>query len=200
MLEVPGARYEFRAFALHFGSAEERLRQLGEGETLRESDEIYLVSAGNLDHNTKIRAGLMDIKVLVNRERGLEQWDARWKGAFPLSAEAIREHLFPALGVPLPELTQTAYHLDEFLDRVIRPQPDLLAVPVGKRRFGFRFQGCVAELAAVRVVKDQRIHTMAVEALDPDAVLAARTLLGLDGYENVSYPLAIQRIIGMEPG
>ncbi|HON67388.1 MAG TPA: ATPase, T2SS/T4P/T4SS family, partial [Phycisphaerae bacterium] len=46
--------------------------------------------------------------------------------------EAIREHLFPALGVPLPELTQTAYHLDEFLDRVIRPQPDLLAVPVGK--------------------------------------------------------------------
>ena len=73
------ARYEFRAFANDFGIVEEAIHRCAQVAHYRESLEVYIVSAGNDENNTKVRGGLMDIKVLVNRYQGLEQWNPRMK-------------------------------------------------------------------------------------------------------------------------
>ena len=65
-------RFEFRTWARNFGKVEEKLYALSTCEKIRESNEIYIISAGNNENNTKIRDRLMDIKVLVQeKKRGL---------------------------------------------------------------------------------------------------------------------------------
>ena len=54
-------RFEFRAFAQSFGIVEEKMRAISPVEQIRESLEIYIMSAGNNENNTKIRNDLMDI-------------------------------------------------------------------------------------------------------------------------------------------
>ena len=66
-------RYEFRTFAQNFGIVETNMRKLSKCEMIRESSEIYIVSATNDENNTKIRDNKMDIKVLVEKNQGLEQ-------------------------------------------------------------------------------------------------------------------------------
>ncbi len=65
-------RFEFRAFAQDFGIVEEKIRQLSPVEKIRESLEVYIISAGNNENNTKIRDNKMDIKVFVQEKQGLE--------------------------------------------------------------------------------------------------------------------------------
>jgi hypothetical protein len=156
------------------------------------------MSAGNDENNTKIRGGLMDIKVLVNRDRGLEQWDPLMKGEFPLARRILREEVFPAFGAPLPDLKRDRYSFERYLDEIIRPHPDLAAVSVYKQRFGFDIDGCTAELANV-YINGALMRTLCLESTDPDLVLETRTRLHLDDYENVNYLLAIKRVIGMAP-
>lgn len=191
-------RFEFRAFARCFGIVEERLRSLARCEQIRESDEVYVMSAANNDNNTKIRDDKMDIKVLVRRDRGLEQWSPRMQGAFPMAAAAIRDQVFPAFGVVPPPLSRERYTLEEFLEGLVRPHRELVAVAVSKRRFAFTVNGCITEWAEVWV-NGAAIQTVAVESVDLEAILDARALLALEPYENVNYLLAIKRIIGMEP-
>ena len=67
-----------------FGEAEKRLAALTPSG-VQESDEVYLLSGAG--GNVKIRAALMDIKVLreVNAD-GLEQWTPVMKAGFPIGA------------------------------------------------------------------------------------------------------------------
>ena len=192
------ARYEFRAFAHDFGMVEETLRRLGTVERYRESREIYLVSAGNDENNTKVRGGLMDVKVLVQRSRGLEQWRPRMKGEFPLSRGTLRDELFPAFDVAAPELVREHYTLEQLLAEVVAPRPELAAVHVYKQRLGFELDGCTAELANV-YVNGALLRSTCLESLDADRVVEMRGRLHLGGYENVNYLLAIKRVIGMAP-
>lgn len=191
-------RFEFRAFAQSFGLVEEKMRALSPVEQIRESLEIYIVSAENSDNNTKIRDQLMDIKVLVQKKQGLEQWNPRMKGQFPMAAEVIGEQVFPAFGVPCPAFGRDSYTLRQFVEELVMPHPALVPVHVFKRRFGFTINGCIAELAEI-YINGARIMTASVESEDVDAVLKAKEMVGLAGYENVNYVLAIKRIIGMEP-
>ena len=82
-------RFEFRAWARSFGMVETRMRRLSQCHGIRESDEVYIVSAGNDQNNTKIRDAKMDIKELVQERDGLEQWNPRMKGEFPMAAEVL---------------------------------------------------------------------------------------------------------------
>jgi len=84
-------RFEFRTWAKNFGKVEEKLYALSKCEMIRESKEIYIISAGNSENNTKIRDKLMDIKVFVQEKKGLEQWDPLMKGEFPMSATMLKE-------------------------------------------------------------------------------------------------------------
>ena len=156
------------------------------------------MSAGNNENNTKIRDQLMDIKVLIKKEKGLEQWNPRMKGEFPIPAETIRDEVFPAFGVSLPELKQAEYTLEQYLEEIINPHPELSAARVFKRRFGFTVNGCITEIAEL-LINGASIKTVAVESEDTEAILQAKQMLGLQDYENVNYLLAIKRIIGMQP-
>ncbi len=191
-------RFEFRAFAQDFGIVEEKMRQLSPVEKIREGLEIYIMSAGNNENNTKIRDNLMDIKVFVTESKGLEQWNPRMKGQFPMSAEVIRNDVFPAFGVTIPELNREVYSLQQYIDEIIAPHPGLAAVNVFKRRFAFTINNCIAELADV-YINGARVKTANLESVDVEAILKAKTMVGLDAFENVNYLLAIKRVIGMEP-
>jgi hypothetical protein len=197
MGETP-SRYEFRVFAQDFGVVEEEIRRRAEVTRYRESREVYLMSAGNNENNTKVRGGLMDIKTRLQSDRGLEQWEPRMKAAFPLAQHVIRNEVFAAFGVVVPELKREAYSLKHYLDEVIEPHAQLAAVSVYKQRYGFDIHGCMAELATV-YINGAVIRTVCLEAGDPDLVLATRVRLHLDCYENVNYLLAIKRVVGMAP-
>jgi hypothetical protein len=191
-------RYEFRTFAQNFGMVETKMRKLSKCEMIRESPEIYIMSAGNNENNTKIRDIKMDIKVFVKKEKGLEQWNPRMKGEFPMTTEVIQNDVFPAFGVDMPEFKRDAYTLDQYLNEIIKPHPRLAAVDVFKRRFAFTINGCITEIAQL-LINGAAIQTVAVELEDVNAVRKAMEILGLSEYENVNYLLAIKRIIGMEP-
>jgi hypothetical protein len=53
------------------------MRRFSHCQGIRESDEVYIVSAGNHPDNIKIRDAKMDMKVLVEEWYGLEQWRPR---------------------------------------------------------------------------------------------------------------------------
>ena len=191
-------RYEFRAFAQSLGIVEENIRRLSPMTQYRESLEIYIMSAGNDENNTKIRNELMDIKVLVRRDQGLEQWNPRLKGEFPVTAQSIAEEIFTAFGVTTPSLQRDTYTLKQFLQEIIEPHPQLAAVNVFKQRYGYEIQGCTAEIAEV-YINGARIRSACLESEDKDAVLTAVENIALDKFDNVNYLLAIKRVIGMAP-
>jgi exopolyphosphatase/guanosine-5'-triphosphate,3'-diphosphate pyrophosphatase len=139
-------RWEWRSFGPRFGEAEKRLAALTPGG-VQESDEVYLLSGAG--GNVKIRAALMDIKVLrqVNAD-GLEQWTPVMKAGFPINAtDAAR--VFESLQLPIPSLSRKGYTLDEFVGTFAAPGGVMRAVNVHKRRTRYTVGGCMAELSDV---------------------------------------------------
>ena len=191
-------RFEFRTFANNFGLVETRMRTYSKCEQIRESSEIYIMSAANNENNTKIRDDLMDIKVFVKEENGFQQWNPRMKGSFPMEASKLKEEVFPAFGVEVPELTREVYTLDQYLDEIIKPHKDLVAVQVFKRRFAFTVNDTIAETARL-LINGAEIQTVCIESTELDDLAKAKDMLGLGDYENINYLMAIKRIIGMEP-
>jgi hypothetical protein len=191
-------RYEFRAFAQHFGLVEEKMRNLSKLEKFRESSEIYILSPRNSENNIKIRYETLDLKVFVREEKGLQQWVPRMRAEFPIKMEVIRDEIIAALKVVVPELTKSEYTLEQYFEEIIQPHPELAVARVIKRRFGYTINGCISEIAEL-LVNGAAIKTVAVESVDVEAVLKAKEMLGLQEYENVNYLLAIKRILGMEP-
>ena len=93
-------RYEFRAFAHSLAMVAETMRHLSPCQQIEQSSEAYLVSADMHDHNIKMRDGAVDIKRLVERHDGLEQWKPVVKQNFPLSSKFVAETLIPILARP----------------------------------------------------------------------------------------------------
>jgi hypothetical protein len=191
-------RYEFRAFAQNFGLAEEKMRRLSKLDKFRESSEIYILSNGNNENNVKIRYNTLDVKVFVEEEKGLQQWRPRMKADFPMRMDIIRDDVFPALGAAAPEFNRSEYTLEQFLEDILMPHPELVLARVIKRRFGYMITECISEIADL-LINGAAIKTMALESADIETVLKVKQKLGLHEYENVNYLLAIKRILGMEP-
>jgi hypothetical protein len=190
-------RYEFRAFGQNFGLAEEKMRKLSKLDKFRESSEIYILSPGNNENNVKIRYHTLDIKVWVKEEKGLQQWTPRMQAEFPMKMEVLRDDVFPALGTAVPEFNRAEYTLEQFVEDLMSPHPELVFARVFKRRFGYTINGCISEIAEL-LVNGAAIKTVALESADIAAVLKAKEMIGLQEYENVNYVLAIKRILGME--
>lgn len=191
-------RFEFRTFAQNFGIVINKIRKISPLDKIRESSEIYIMSAGNSENNTKVRDDLMDIKVFVTKDRGLEQWNPRMKGSFPMKAAVIRDEVFPAFGVTVPDFKREEYTLAQFIGEIIRPHKDLVPVSVFKRRYGFMVNNCITEYAEL-LINGAAIQTVAVESVSVEDILKAKEMLALNDYENINYLHAIKRIIGMEP-
>jgi len=191
-------RYEFRAFAQNFGMAEEKIRKLSKLDKFRESSEIYILSPDNNENNVKIRYHTLDIKVLIKEEKGLQQWCPRMKSDFPMRMDIIRDEVFTALGTAVPEFNRSEYTLEQFLDDIMMPHPELVLARVFKRRFGYTINECISEIAEL-LINGAAIKTMALESADIETVLKVKQMLGLHENENVNYLLAIKRILGMQP-
>jgi hypothetical protein len=197
-MEAVKPRFEFRTFAQDFGIVLTQMRKLSKCSGVRESGEIYIMSAGNNENNTKIRDDLMDIKVFIKEEKGLQQWNPRMKGAFPMKATMIRDEVFPAFGVEVPEFAREEYTQTQYIDEIITPHKDLSAARILKHRFAFTVNDCIVEHARI-LINGAALQTVAVESTDVEAILEAKKMLRLEEYENVNYLIAIKRVLGWEP-
>ncbi len=187
-------RWEWRTFGRRFGAAEARFAGLTPGG-VQESEELYLLS-GDGD-NVKVRADLMDIKVLreINAD-GLERWEPIMKAGFPLPAGEVASVL-AALRIEAPPLGRDAYTLEQFVEEVARPA-GVRPVPVRKRRVRYVVGGCTAEVSEV-TVDGIRTRTIAIEAEDAAAVAAAVGEVGLGDWLNTSYPKGLAATLAGAP-
>jgi exopolyphosphatase/guanosine-5'-triphosphate,3'-diphosphate pyrophosphatase len=187
-------RWEWRTFGDGFGDAERRVRGFTP-DKVRESAEIYILSAVSND-NTKIRDVLMDIKTLQQvNEDGLEQWKPVMKGSFPLPVEEILK-VFGAFRVAPQPLRRDAYTLEQFIGELVKVSRHLRAVDVRKKRTGYLINGCIAEVAEV-TAEGIATRTVAVEAEDPVQVITTVRQLGLDRFTNINYLRGLKNLVHM---
>ena len=188
-------RWEWRTFGERFGAAEERLAALTP-ERVQDSDELYVLALDS-DASLKVRAGLLDVKQLQRvDDDGLEQWMPVAKGEFPLGADEI-SRLEEALHAPVQVLARAAYTLDQFIDEVVGPSPELAAVAVRKHRTHHVVGGAMVELSELRT-DHGAARTIAVESEDPARVVATVRELGLEGRPNVSVPRELKTLAGFD--
>ncbi len=192
-------RFEFRSIGQCFCEAHKRMARLSvpvpEKVWERHSDEIYIVSRANDINNTKIRDGKMDIKTFVQSVDGLEQWNPLMKGEFPLAADVLRNEVFPAFMVEMPELTKASYTYDEFI-AMVEQHPDLAAVRVHKQRFGYMVNDTICEVGNV-LINGAKVVTINSESTEIEDIKKTIADVGLEGVENINYLQAIKRVIGM---
>lgn len=189
-------RFEFRIFGDGLQFIEERMRRLAPCEAIDESREIYILGAAATDHNLKIRHGHLESKTLVERDGDLERWRPTGRWAFPVAREVLQ-----GLSLVPPDMEDRSggqvVDLAGLLARV-RPRHGLFRANVHKRRFRFTIAGCAAERDELWV-NGAAIQSLALEAAEAGVVTALRGRLGLGDAENVSYPLALCRILGLCP-
>ena len=193
--EAAGPRYEFRVWAASLAAVRDRLEKLSGPQSAEQSRETYIVSDATNDTNTKIRAGAMDIKVLVRTNRNLEQWNPYLKADFPIDTALIAEKIFPVLHVDPPELRGQLFTAELFVETVVKPHPRLAAVELGKVRRRYVLGGCDAEFVEVEI-GGSVLQSVAVESTDPRAVLDAVGELAIGGYANTSYVRQIKSMLG----
>ncbi len=196
--EISKPRFEFRTFGQDFDDEAYLMSRLSvpvpEKVWDRQSDEIYIVSRANDENNTKIRDGKMDIKTFITEKQGLEQWNPRMKGEFPIAVDVLRDDVFPAFQVELPDLKKKTYSMAEFLE-LIAAHPDLQAVKVHKHRFGYMVNDTICEVAEV-LINGARVVTINSESTEIADILKTMELTELSGVENINYLQAIKRVIG----
>ena len=190
-------RYEFRIFGNNLDKYIEKIEELSQKEMTREMDSVYLLTPWKRKNNVKIREGVMDIKLLEQEHLGLQQWNPFLVGEFPLEQDVIKTVVFPALGIESPMLERKKYTLKQFIKEVLTVDPDLAVAYVWKKRHAYTLGDCITEIAKINV-NGASIKTICIESEDPDRVIHAKQLLGIGSkVENVSYPLALKRIMGL---
>jgi exopolyphosphatase/guanosine-5'-triphosphate,3'-diphosphate pyrophosphatase len=186
-------RWEWRVFGSRLDSAERVFSKLTPVEDPAETNETYLL--GPDDVNVKIRFSLVDIKNLMDVDRnGLELWAPISKFEFPLSAREVTS-VFDAWGLSTPDLVLNEYELDQFLDGLVAPHPDLEIVSVAKHRVRFSIEQCISELTTL-TLNGRETKTVAAESENPEAVLAAVERLGISGHVNMSYNRGLRCLLG----
>jgi exopolyphosphatase/guanosine-5'-triphosphate,3'-diphosphate pyrophosphatase len=186
-------RWEWRAFGARFGGAEDAFEVAGPAHT---SVELYLLSAGAA--NVKIRAGLMDVKVVRETNAdGLERWEPMMKEGFPLAARDV-ERVLGFLGLTAPALDSSVYDEAQLLAEVVDQVDGVRAVAVHKVRTRGMVGGCAAEIVDVATAQ-RSTRTLEIEGEDPAAVAAAIRGVHLDGYRNTSYPRGLAALLDDTP-
>ena len=197
--EASKPRFEYRTFGQNFDNAAKRMARFSapipENVWERFSEEIYILSRTNDINNTKIRDGKMDIKTYVQTVEGLEQWNPLMKGEFPMKAEVLKNEVFPAFQVAMPEFPKEEYSFEEFIG-MIRKHPDLQAVRIKKQRFGYMVNNTICEVANVWI-NGAKVVTVNSESTEVADILKTVHDIQLEGVENINYLQAIKRVIGM---
>ncbi len=195
----PLGRFEFRVWANQLGPFRDRLAAIAQGSEPRESAETYILSRAVDIANVKVRAGLLDIKLMFEQVGRLERWRPVLKCEFPLDSRTIVEQVFPNLGLAVPQISQPSYTHGEFIRDLVRPHRDLAIVDVEKVRVQFTSEKYTAEFAEVRIAGGASSETVELESEDPAAVLRAIAKLGLNSHANISYVRHLKLMTGMTP-
>jgi exopolyphosphatase / guanosine-5'-triphosphate,3'-diphosphate pyrophosphatase len=186
-------RWEWRTFGEEFGAALARFAAL-KAEKVQQSEEIYLLAAHS-DANVKIRDGLLDVKLLEHVDsNSLEQWRPVSKERFPVTASTVAS-VRKALALPEAAAKSDSLTLEEFLAEIAPAGVALRIVKVNKTRVRYVVEGCTAEVTDV-VADGNKVRTIAIEDADAAKVIAAVRKMGLDGYENTSYPRGLKTATG----
>jgi len=190
-------RYEYRIFGTEINHIIDKLKQVGQFDKERNISEIYLMTAGNIENNIKIRKKHLDIKKLVVLNGIFEQWKPYNIGEFPLKTDIIRREIFPALGVETPAFDKDKYTLEQFMKELIIEDPDIIVALTDKKRFGYQFNNCICEYAEIKI-NGALLYTVAVESESQQQVEESIAILGLNNFENINYPKQIKRVLGLE--
>ena len=190
------ARWEWRVFGKgDFGEAEKMIRALPM-DSNKKTEEEYILSRKS-DENVKIRFDLIDVKSLQNvNSDNLEQWLPVLKTGFPIAADKLAE-LFKILKVELPKLERTEYTHDQFIDELVKTNPDLVLVNVKKNRDIYKIDGTTAEVAETEF-NGVPWRTVCVEHEDPALIMKVVGKLGMTGEPNMNYIHAMKKSVGME--
>lgn len=186
-------RWEWRTFGDKFDQQEELIRK-HEQLSDRESQEIYILSNKSND-NTKIRDQLMDIKspLRINPD-GLEQWTVIMKAGFPIHINDLAV-VYKAFSLEMPYLQKDEYSYQEYIENLIKRNPELTLVDVKKHRFGYQIDNAIVEIADVSF-NNIALRTIAVEHKDPKLVIKVLKKLKLFGKENINYIKAMKTYLG----
>ena len=188
-------RYEFRIWDRSLPDLNERLERLWGPQSAERTRETYIVSDTTDATNTKIRAGAIEIKVLLRIDQGLEQWQSYLKADFPIDSMLVAESIFPALRVDPPELGAQLFTAELFVETVVKPHPRLVAIELGKNRRRYMLGGCAAEFVEVEI-GGRMLHSVAVESDSPRVALDAIAELAIAGLPNISYVRQIKSVLG----
>lgn len=191
-------RFEFRTFGQELSRIRDDIRKRStDGETVRESREVYLLRPREWHRNLKIRGGKLELKELIEQRAGLQRWKPAGQWTFPLEPGELQESILPGLqprGTPLARPVSR----ERLLGELVTNRHRLWRANLFKRRFGYRMGQCATEVDDI-LVNGALIRSVAIESEDPAAVTETRRELALDDCENISYPLALARIMGLEP-
>ena len=94
---------------------------------------------------------------------------------------------------PLP--LRDAYTLDAMQAELTHPSRGVRAVAIHKKRQRYTVGGCLAEITEL-TADGQATRTVAIELEDPARVWAAVQEMGLERFENLSYPRGLKRLLG----
>ena len=198
-LDVIKPRFEFRTFGYSLQEEHTRMQKLSDpvSEELKErkSEETYIISYRNDLHNIKIRDDKLDIKKLIQSVENFEQWKPVIKVGFPISFDIMKNDIFPALLVELPSINSETFSISDLI-QIVDTHPELQAVNVKKRRFGYLVNNAICEVAEV-IINNKKVMTISVESTEINLIKKTIRDLGIDNFENINYLQAIKRIIGM---
>lgn len=192
-------RFEFRIFGTCLGMAEQRMRAIAACEAITESREVYLLGRDTcFDRNVKIREDKLEFKQLIEHYQGLQRWRPAGQWDFPVAPGTIDEILKSGDVLKQAAVRGARLSRDELLRLVAQPAVRLHSASVYKRRFRFTLAACSAEYDQL-LVNGAAVESVAIESVEPLAVLELQATLRLDDFENQSYPLALSRILGITP-
>ncbi|WP_244929650.1 Ppx/GppA family phosphatase [Nocardioides sp. W7] len=192
---APGVvpRWEWRGFG-NFDEALDVLASLRAHPAVT-SDETYLLSRSR-DASVKVRAGLLDLKVLQHVDgAGLQLWVPTLKAGFPVS-EGAAATAFEALGLPTPR--RPRYTLEELVREALGSRDDVRVLDVHKSRHRSVLDGCMVEYTEL-TADGLTTRTVAVESPDSELVSATIRGLGLDGRPNTCVAKGLRSLLGWEP-
>ena len=188
-------RYEFRVWGDQLNDVFTAIAANSRLIESRARVETYLVSRRDTGTNPKIRDAELDVKVLLGVVEGCEQWEPTVRMTLPLSAGQVREVLAGWLDLDDVMLERDEYTRRQLVDEVVAPRKDVVAIELAKIRHAYEVNGCIAEVADVTIA-GSTLQTAAVVSAGLGLLLAARSLVGLEGMDNVNYPREIRRVLG----
>jgi hypothetical protein len=182
-------RYEFRVWDIDLEPVRQLLFERGSLFERRHSSETYVVSQVE-EINVKIRAGVIDIKQLLDVSGVLQRWRPVFKAAFPLDAAVVAASVFERLNAGQPVLPGGAMDEAAFISAA-ETLEGTIVVSVRKDRSLVSFGSCRGEASLVQI-EGTVYETIAVESADPHAVEVAAASLGIEERKNESYPALIR--------